>query len=340
MGKNSSNCSSNVSLTSNEEDDEGSDKESDEESDEEEPILLNIEQLSSIEKKDKDKDSNSCNSSESSRSGSSISGSSSMGSDLELYINIPNFPTNIICLEKCENTLDSYMNHNEIKETEWAAILFQVIFTLLTYQKLFHFTHNDLHTNNIMYVNTEKEYLYYHYKKEYFKVPTHGKIWKIIDFGRAIYTINNEVLYSDSFEKGEDAYSQYNFDKFRNKDKKEIVPNYSFDLCRLGCSLYEYFFEETDMNSDNIHIADQLSKIKYLVKEWCNDDENRNVLFKANGEERYPDFKLYKMIARTVNNHTPEAQLSHSLFKKFSTSKKKINNKKAIFSLDHILFDY
>lgn len=341
---NSSNCSSNISLTSNEEEDEEDeeedDKGSDKGSDKDEPVLLNIEQLSSIEKKDKDKDSTSCNSSESSRSGSSLSRSSSIGSDLELYINIPNFPTNIICLEKCENTLDSYMNHNEIKELEWAAILFQVIFTLLTYQKLFNFTHNDLHTNNIMYVNTEKEYLYYHYKKEYFKVPTFGKIWKIIDFGRAIYTINNEVLYSDSFEKGEDAYSQYNFDKFRNKEKKEIAPNYSFDLCRLGCSLYEYFFEESDMNSDNIHIADNLSKIKYLVKEWCNDDENRNVLFKANGEERYPDFKLYKMIARTVNNHTPEAQLSRSLFKNFSTSKKKINNKKAIFSLDHILFDY
>ena len=166
---NSSNCSSNVSLTSNEDDEENDEDTDDNGSDKEEPILLNIEQLSSIENKDKDKDkdkdSASCNSSESSRSGSSISGSSSMGSDLELYINIPNFPTNIICLEKCENTLDSYMNHNEIKETEWAAILFQVIFTLLTYQKLFHFTHNDLHTNNIMYVNTEKEYLYYHYKK-------------------------------------------------------------------------------------------------------------------------------------------------------------------------------
>ena len=32
----------------------------------------------------------------------------------------------------------------------------------------------------------------------------------------------------------------------------------------------------------------------------------KNILYKKNGDERYPDFKLYKMIARTVHNHTPE----------------------------------
>ena len=29
-------------------------------------------------------------------------------------------------------------------------------YDLITYQKTFHFTHNDLHTNNIMYIKTEK----------------------------------------------------------------------------------------------------------------------------------------------------------------------------------------
>jgi hypothetical protein len=54
-----------------------------------------------------------------------------------------------------------------------------------------------------------------------------------------------------------------------------------------------------------------------LVEEWCLDDKKRNVLYKKNGEERYPDFKLYKMIARTVHAHTPEAQLIKPIFKTY-----------------------
>jgi hypothetical protein len=51
--------------------------------------------------------------------------------------------------------------------------------------------------------------------------------------------------------------------------------------------------------------------------EWCHDDKNKNVLYKRNGEERYPDFKLYKMIARTVTKHTPENQLNREFFKEY-----------------------
>ena len=65
--------------------------------------------------------------------------------------------------------------------------MLQIIFTLIIYQQTFEFTHNDLHTNNIVYNNTEKKYIYYRYKNRHYKVPTYGKIYKIIDFGRAIY---------------------------------------------------------------------------------------------------------------------------------------------------------
>jgi hypothetical protein len=54
-----------------------------------------------------------------------------------------------------------------------------------------------------------------------------------------------------------------------------------------------------------------------LVEEWCLDDKGRNVLYKKNGEERYPDFKLYKMIVRTVHDHLPERQLSKPIFKDY-----------------------
>ena len=37
--------------------------------------------------------------------------------------------------------------------------LFQIIMILITYQKIFNFTHNDLHTNNVMFIKTDKKYL-------------------------------------------------------------------------------------------------------------------------------------------------------------------------------------
>ena len=73
----------------------------------------------------------------------------------------------------------------------------------------------------------------------------------------------------------------------------------SFDLCRLGCSIYDFICEKYEKLED-IHWP-----IHKIIMNWCVDDDNRNILYKNNGEERYPDFKLYKMIARKVNNHIP-----------------------------------
>ena len=60
------------------------------------------------------------------------------------------------------------------------------------------------------------------------------------------------------------------------------------------------------------------------------DNKGRNILYKNNREERYPDFKLYKMIVRTVHNHLPEKQLEREIFKKFESSKRKIKKQKII----------
>ena len=54
--------------------------------------------------------------------------------------------------------------------------------------------------------------------------------------------------------------------------------------------------------------------------------KDRNILYKNNGEERYPEFKLYKMIARSVHNHTPRVQLEREMFQKYVIAKKKLEN--------------
>ena len=233
--------------------------------------------------------------------------SGSEDSEENVYAYIDNFPVQMICLEKCDGTLDKLFEDNEIDEEIGASALFQVIITLIAYDKAFKFTHNDLHTNNIMYVNTDIEYLYYRFEGKRYKVPTYGKIFKLIDFGRSIYKFKGKLICSDSFDTGGDAATQYNFPPFYDKKKPRIDPNPSFDLCRLGCSIYDFVIGDKKP-------TDELQR---TINRWCLDDKGVSVLYKKNGEERYPDFKLYKMIARNVHNHTPKAQLEFPFFKQF-----------------------
>lgn len=251
--------------------------------------------------------------------------SSSINSDIECCANIEDFPVQIICLENMEATLDSLLEE-DMSTNEWRSCLFQIIMILITYQKMFKFTHNDLHTNNIMYNTTDKKFIYYKFESKYYKVPTYGKLYKIIDFGRAIYTYKGKFICSDSFHPKGDAATQYNIEPYFNKKKPRLNPNPAFDLCRLACSLYDYFLNDIDI--ENIKTCGD--PIAILIHEWCMDDKGRNILYKKCGEERYPEFKLYKMIARTVHKHTPQNQLDNIIFSKFKINRKKANKKKIL----------
>jgi len=259
---------------------------------------------------------------ESNSDNSSNSSSTSKSSDEEqsIEVTIPRFPVNIICMENCKNTFDDLIMDENLTQEQWLSAFMQIIMILITYQKCFSFTHNDLHTNNVMYVETEKKYLYYCFNKKYYRVPTFGKIFKIIDFGRSIYKFDGKLFCSDSFQPGADAATQYNAEPYFNEKKPRLEPNYSFDLCRLACSIFDYVIEDLDEIAD----LDSCSPTVRLVYEWCLDDNGINILYKNNGVERYPDFKLYKMIARCVHNHTPQAQLERKEFKMFQIGKKEI----------------
>jgi hypothetical protein len=248
----------------------------------------------------------------------------------KINITIPSFPVQLIFMENCENTFDDLIVTNELSEEEWFSAFMQIIMILITYQKSFSFTHNDLHTNNVMYNTTDKKYLYYCYKKKYYKVPTFGRIFKIIDFGRSIFKLNGNLFCSDSFQQGGDASTQYNTEPFFNEKKPRLEPNFSFDICRLACSIFDYIIEDM---SEIVNI-NNLDPVKKLVVEWCLDDKGVNLLYKNNGVDRYPDFKLYKMIARCVHNHTPQAQLERSEFKKYAVGKNDVS--KEVIDIDAI----
>ena len=242
------------------------------------------------------------------------------------------FPVQIICMEYCENTFDSLIMNEDLSDEEWFSAFMQIIMILITYQKAFSFTHNDLHTNNVMYNTTDVEFLYYCYKKKYYKVPTFGRIYKIIDFGRGIYKYDGKTFCSDSFQAGADAASQYNTEPYFNDKKPRLEPNNSFDLCRLACSIFDYVID--DLNDvSNTSERDPVAK---LVMEWCLDDNGLNILYKNTGIERYPDFKLYKMIARCVHKHTPQNQLERPEFKSYITNKNSISKTDQVINIDNI----
>ena len=250
----------------------------------------------------------------------------------QIYATLSQFPVQLICLEKCVDTLGYYLDSKKIDNNEWFAILMQIIMTLIVYQKSFHFTHNDLHTNNIMYVFTKQKFIYYRHAKQLYKVPTYGKIYKIIDFGRAIFNYRGHRFCSDSFKKHGDAHSQYNTEPYYEPTKSRIDPNYSFDLCRLACTLFDDLLNsefEGECTTNEL-ISKTTNPVAKLIAEWCTSDDGKNILYKDNGDERYPDFKLYKMIARRVHKHIPTSQLLRPEFKKFMCPKNHVISKDSL----------
>ena len=227
--------------------------------------------------------------------------------DEKMFSYLNEFPVQLIFQEKCKGTLDELIMQRKMKDNVFVEALLQIVLVLTTYQKMFDFTHNDLHTNNVMYVETEEEFLYYRVDGVCYKVPTNCRIFKLIDFGRSIYRFNGKTFCSDSFAPNGDAATQYNCEPYFNDKKPRIDPNPSFDLCRIGCSLYDTVCRDDEVKTP----------LQKLVDSWCTDDHGKSVLYKPSGQERYPDFKLYKMIARTVNNLVPREQLKQDIFKKY-----------------------
>ena len=223
-------------------------------------------------------------------------------------------------MEKFEETLEDLLDDG-YDEQLIKSIMFQVIFGLAYLQKHFDFTHNDLHINNVMYTTTDKKFLYYKINNVYYKVPTYGKIAKIIDFGRAIFTIKNKVFFNDVFSKYGEAEGQYthpvdtihyNMEKKKNAEKHK--PNYSFDLCRLATTMIEY------INEDHKELYNLLTRI-------ATDCTGENL------NECDDSFDLYIKIAHNANKGIPKDLIGNKYFKEYKVKKKSIFKNSVIYSM-------
>ena len=278
--------------------------------------------------------------------------SESEDDEVNLFAEIKDFPVMMIFTESSEDTMDELLDDyeelgcepgSEEWDATWTAWIFQIISALTVAQRIFGLTHNDLHSNNIVWSKTDKEFLYYKTNDGLlFKVPTYGKIFKIIDFGRSIFKLNENLFYSDDFRVGNDAGDQYSFGDLYDSDSgaEEVGPNPSFDLSRFTVSVFESLFPETPPKRKNgvvlskergLIVKETESDLYNLLWTWLLCDDDHNVLIDPNGGERYPDFDLYKVIAAQVHNAIPSEQIRKPIFESFRVSTASANQK--VYSL-------
>lgn len=277
----------------------------------------------------------------------SDSDGSDAGSGVEeppVWCTVPQIAVAAIVQERMESTLEELFEDPDVifEEAQWRSCLFQIIAALHAYNTAYDMVHNDLHAGNIMAIPTRMQHLVYRHRGKVYKVPTYGRIFKIIDFGRATYRFGGLVFLNDCFDPDNDAANQYNWDRLHDPSQPPCFPHPSFDLCRLACGLYDYFDAEGEYSDDPDGTPN--SGAAAMVARWCEDDEGRNMLYKKTGEERYPGFKLYRMIARKVTRHVPAEVLEDSWFVGYRLHPKKarklLGNVDTMMDLDAIKPEY
>jgi hypothetical protein len=253
-----------------------------------------------------------------------------------IYAEIQDYPVMLTLTEINDGTMDELFEEPEKTgavpgtpewEMMWSAWLFQVVAALSCAQSVLGFTHNDLHTNNIVWSKTDQEFLYYKTRSgSYFRVPTFGKLFRLIDFGRAIFKINGQIFISDDFKPGNDAEGQYSFEPLCSRPKTIIPPNASFDLVRLAVSLIEGVFPTQPESAENgeilsdepgLRVEKTRSPLYNMLWKWMIDDDGANIFINADGSERFPDFDLYKHIAARCHNAIPSQQIHAPTFDAF-----------------------
>jgi hypothetical protein len=307
---------------------------------------------SSIEEGAADVELESVNSFPSEKSGSTLDSHSDCETDSdceeedEIFAEFKNFPVILIFQERMEGSMDDLLENETAVgaefgtpewEERWTAWTFQVIAALCCAQGVLGFTHNDLHTNNILWSSTTEEYICYGARDgTVWRVPTYGRIFRIIDFGRAIFRVGEKWFVSDDYARGGDAAGQYS--------PTDLRPNPSFDLCRLAVSLIDMVFpdppverldgdilsrEVTREGTWTVHETE--SPLWNMLWSWLLDNDGCNVLRDEDGTERFPDFDLYQKISANVFGAKPQEQIRRALFSKFHVSREGVKTMYPLF---------
>jgi hypothetical protein len=215
-------------------------------------------------------------------------------------------------MEKCEGTFYDLLEAHRDNPAAHAAWVAQIVFALAYAQRNYGLVHNDLHGNNVMYVKTDREFLFYKHNGTCYKVPTFGVLIKIIDFDRATLSLRltgmkePRFFMSSQFQLDDEAAGQYNVEPFFEQGHPRIVPNPSFDLCRFATSVYwDMFPQGPDVQTGH--------PLQDVFQQWMTQADGSSVFFRAQRDrhDRYHGFGLYKAIARYCKDSaTPRREIA------------------------------
>ena len=221
-------------------------------------------------------------------------------------------PVSLSLMEKLDKTLDDILDEEyNMKETEWFSVFFQVAFGLAVAQKYFSFVHNDLHSSNVMFKSTPTKFLYFQVNSNYYRIPTYGKITKIIDFARGTFKFGDRWVFSDQFKEDNDAYGQYDYPIDGTLKNCEHKPNPSFDLVRLGTTV--------------IQRLEELPKVREFVEQITLDDTGTSLCYDED------TFQLYIDIAHNCHNAIPIQVMERPEFEIFKINKNKLPKGQYVF---------
>jgi hypothetical protein len=260
----------------------------------------------------------------------------SITDEYAIHVELVDMPVVLLWLARQENTMDMLLDVKTVApvisaehEAKWTAWLFQVVAACAQLQGLLTLTHNDLHTNNVLWSSTSLEYLVYKDSVgRAYKVPTYGYVFTIIDYGRAIFINNGHTVISSDYNDNHDACGMYNFGPIQDDDFPIVRPNKSFDLVRLACSLLRGLYPHNPDAKEKGAVITKVgvwevreteSPLFNLLWTWLRTKSGESVLETESGDEKYPGFDLYITVAAECKDAVPADQIRKPMFQKFVT---------------------
>ena len=257
------------------------------------------------------------------------------------YAVLRKMPVLITFLEAQEGVLDADLEEcgepSAERDAQWLAWIFQIVAALAVLQERLGLTHNDLHTNNILWTTTEQEFLYYRWgpSGKHYRVPTYGRLLKIIDFGRSIYMgADKKVqMISSDYYDANDAAGMYNFGAMICDDEPRRMPNRAFDLALFSCSALRSLFY---VNPEAVEGGAVLSKeeglagpwtvrasaspLFNLLWSWVVGKDKRSIFETEDGCERWDGFGLYIGLAEHAVAGVPADQFGKEWTRAFEVA--------------------
>lgn len=217
-----------------------------------------------------------------------------------------NCPVHLLALEKLDFDIYTIKELCELDLNFWKSIIFQIYCAIFVMFSLFGIKHNDLHISNIMFKITNKKFIYYKLGEILYKVPSHGFVIKIIDWGRGVYCHNLIEGKNSIFNKNIECEDQLIFTRI-NKKKYN---NYDWtDIVIITQSLLYNFPEIKEYNSFYKFLKQQIKTTKgiYISTKSFN-------------------WETYENIARNKFTINPRDIINNIEFKNFITKEKNVTD--------------